>query len=354
MNKEKTVFIIGIDGFIGSNLLQELLSRGGYIVKGLDFNDNRVCCFNGHKNFHFVKGDIYENLKLIEQMIQESDVVLPLAAIAQPKLYILDPINVFKLDFEANLEIIKMVVKHKKYLVFPSTSEVYGKVSSEYFNEDNTDLVVGPINQQRWIYSSIKQLLDRVIHAYGVKNGLRYCCFRPFNWIGPGLDCMRDAMEGNSRVVSSFFGRLLMKKPILIVGDGSQCRCFTDVKDGVDCLVSIIDNEVTCNGHIFNIGNPDNFMSIYNLAIKCIDIFKKHADIPHDLKKHAIYEFVSQMEYYGKGYEDITHRRPSIKKAETVLDWKPIVKLEDSLASTLSYLYSDYKQNGCSISTNAL
>src|SRR5438132_1471144 len=84
----------------------------------------------------------------------------------------------------AVLKLVRYCVKYNKRVIFPSTSEVYGMCQDQYFDEDTSNLVVGPINKQRWIYSVSKQLLDRVIWAYGAK-GLNFTLFRPFNWMGP-------------------------------------------------------------------------------------------------------------------------------------------------------------------------
>ncbi|MDP1171573.1 NAD-dependent epimerase/dehydratase family protein, partial [Klebsiella pneumoniae] len=84
---------------------------------------------------------------------------------------------------------------------FPSTSEVYGMCQDQYFDEDTSNLVVGPVNKQRWIYSVSKQLLDRVIWAYGDK-GLKFTLFRPFNWMGPRLDRLDSARIGSSRAIT--------------------------------------------------------------------------------------------------------------------------------------------------------
>lgn len=90
-------------------------------------------------------------------------------AIATPIEYTRNPLRVFELDFEENLRIIRYCVKYRKRIIFPSTSEVYGMCSDKYFDEDHSNLIVGPVNKPRWIYSVSKQLLDRVIRAYGEK-----------------------------------------------------------------------------------------------------------------------------------------------------------------------------------------
>ena len=119
---------------------------------------------------------------------KKCDVVLPLVAIATPASYTREPLRVFELDFEANLDIVRKCVRYGKRVLFPSTSEVYGMSSDASFDEENSNLVLGPIHKQRWIYSCSKQLLDRVIYAYGQQQGLHFTLFRPFNWIGPKLD----------------------------------------------------------------------------------------------------------------------------------------------------------------------
>jgi nucleoside-diphosphate-sugar epimerase len=155
-----------------------------------------------HPRFHFFKGDMFSHMKWIEDHIQKCDVVLPLVAIANPTLYVKDPLRVFKLDFEANLDVVKLCVKHKKRIIFPSTSEVYGMCPDKEFNEETSNLVLGPIHKQRWIYSCSKQLLDRVIYAHGVHDNLDYTLFRPFNWVGPKLDNIFSYFEAEKIIYS--------------------------------------------------------------------------------------------------------------------------------------------------------
>src|SRR5262249_12290835 len=154
-----------------------------------------------HPRFRYLEGDISINKEWIEYHVKKSDVVLPLVAIATPAAYVERPLEVFKLDFEENLQIVKKCVQYKKRLIFPSTSEVYGMCPDGEFDEEVSPLVYGPIHKQRWIYSCSKQLLDRVIYAYGQSEKLRFTLFRPFNWIGPNLDNIDAPKEGSSRVL---------------------------------------------------------------------------------------------------------------------------------------------------------
>ncbi len=90
------------------------------------------------------------------------------------------------------------------------------------FDEDTSNLVVGPINKQRWIYSVSKQLLDRVIWAYGDKSGLRFTLFRPFNWMGPRLDNLNAARIGSSRAITQLILNLVEGSPIKLIEGGKQ------------------------------------------------------------------------------------------------------------------------------------
>ena len=141
--------------------------------------------------------------------MKKCDAILPLVAIANPAQYVKDPLRVFELDFEANLEIVRQCVKYRKRMIFPSTSEVYGMCPDAELNEETSPLVYGPIDKQRWIYACSKQLLDRVIYAYGVRDGVDYTLFRPFNWIGPKLDNVFEPKEGSSRFFTQFISNVI-------------------------------------------------------------------------------------------------------------------------------------------------
>jgi UDP-4-amino-4-deoxy-L-arabinose formyltransferase/UDP-glucuronic acid dehydrogenase (UDP-4-keto-hexauronic acid decarboxylating) len=270
--------------------------------------------------------------------VKKCDVVLPLVAIATPAVYVKDPLKVFGLDFEENLKIVRQCVKYGKRLIFPSTSEVYGMCPDEEFDEDKSRLVVGPINKQRWIYSVSKQLLDRVIWAYGFQQGLRFTLFRPFNWIGPKLDdlTVEPEKEGSSRVVTQFISNLIHGEPIRLVDGGEQKRCFTYVDDGIDGLMKIIENKNdVCNGQIFNIGNPRNEATVRDLAHKLRDVFVRFPGNADKIVPDIVE--VSSGEFYGKGYQDIDRRVPSIEKARNILGWEPTVDLDTALRKTLEY-----------------
>ena len=243
----------------------------------------------------------------------------------------------FELDFEANIEIARKCVKYQKRLIFPSTSEVYGMSPEDVLDEATSNMVYGPIDKQRWIYAASKQLLDRVIYAYGVRDNLDYTLFRPFNWIGPKLDNVMEPKEGSSRLFTQFISNVIFRKPIQLVDGGSQSRSFTFIEDGVDCLLRIIENkDGAASRRIFNIGNPANNVSVADLAKIIIEAFKEYPDYL-DHAENAQVVTVSSMEYFGKYYQDIHTRVPSIAAAKEALGWEPKVDLRTAIRLTLDY-----------------
>ena len=336
----KKVLILGVNGFIGHHLTKRILETTDWDVFGMDMFADRVGEFSNNPRFHFFEGDITINQEWIEYHVKKCDVVLPLVAIATPATYVQSPLSVFQLDFEANLPIIKWCVKYKKHVVFPSTSEVYGMCKDSEFDPENSELVYGPINKPRWIYACSKQLLDRVIAAYGQQEGLKYTLFRPFNWIGGGLDSIHTTKEGSSRVITQFFGHIVRGETIKLVDGGQQKRTFTYIDDGIRALMKIIENKNdVASGQIYNIGNPKNNYSVRELAAMMLELAKKYPEYADGLAKVNVVETTSG-EYYGKGYQDVQNRVPKIENTQRDLDWTPGVNMTDALKGIFDYYRS--------------
>lgn len=341
-SRKTHVLILGVNGFIGNALTERLLEDGGYEVHGMDQSDAAIERFRDNSYFHFHEGDISIHREWIEYHVNKCDVILPLVAIATPIEYIRNPLRVFELDFEENLRIVRYCVKYGKRLVFPSTSEVYGMCDDPMFDEDESHLILGPINKQRWIYSCSKQLLDRVIWAYGKSEGLKFTLFRPFNWTGPRLDSLESARIGSSRVITQFILNLVEGTPIQLVDGGKQKRCFTDIADGVEGLFRIIENkDGICDGAIINIGNPNNEASIRQLAEALLEQFEAHP-LRGRFPPFAGMHIIESRQYYGEGYEDVQHRQPNIENARRLLGWVPTVPMADLITTTLDFFLREY------------
>ncbi|MDE2024168.1 MAG: bifunctional UDP-4-keto-pentose/UDP-xylose synthase [Gammaproteobacteria bacterium] len=337
----KKILILGVSGFIGSNLSRRILETTDWEVHGMDMFTSKVEDLIGRKRFNFFEGDITINKEWVEYHVRKCDVVLPLVAVATPAVYVQDPLRVFELDFEANLPIVRYCVKYKKRVLFPSTSEVYGMCRDPGFDPYSSELILGPIPMQRWIYSCSKQLMDRVIWAYGSKQGLDFTLFRPFNWIGPGLDSIYTPKEGSSRVVTQFLGQIVRGENIKLVDGGARKRAYTYIDDGVDALMRIIENKNgVAKGRIYNIGNPVNSYSVKELADMMLEIA---AQIPEyrDSARQVKLLNVKADDYYGKGYQDVENRVPNVDHTRKELGWEPKVDMQTALRKIFEFYRGD-------------
>ncbi|NKF51825.1 bifunctional UDP-4-amino-4-deoxy-L-arabinose formyltransferase/UDP-glucuronic acid oxidase ArnA [Shewanella sp. WXL01] len=335
--RRQKVLIMGANGFIGNHLTKRLLDDGKYEIYAMDMSSNQIEQHLEHPDFHFVEGDITIHNEWIEYHIKKCDIVLPLVAIATPIEYTRNPLKVFELDFEENLKIVRACVKYNKRIIFPSTSEVYGMCTDEQFDEDTSPLITGPINRQRWIYSTSKQLLDRVIWAYGKKDNLKFTLFRPFNWMGPRLDSLNSARVGSSRAITQLILNLVEGTPIKLIDGGEQKRCFTDISEAIEALFRIIENKDNlCDSQIINIGKPDNEASIKVMAETLVEKFDKHP-LRDQFPPFAGYNLVESHTFYGDGYQDVQHRRPSIANAKKLLNWEPKIMMDQTIEDTLDF-----------------
>jgi nucleoside-diphosphate-sugar epimerase len=332
------VLILGANGFIGSHLSETILAKKDWQIYAMDLAQDKIASCLDNPRFHFKTGDITKETNWIREHIQKCDVILPLVAVATPALYVQDPLRVFELDFEANLTIVRLCAEYKKRIIFPSTSEVYGMCPDPEFDEESSHLVTGPINKERWIYSTSKQLMDRVIYAYGKHKDLDFTLFRPFNWYGPRLDNVFNPAPGGSRVLSQFIGNVIRGEEITLVNGGAQQRCMTYIADGIEALMRIIENKDNiAHKQIFNIGNPTENISIRQLAEMLVhdisNFYPKYSDKAKSVKlvdKDA-------KAYYGAGYQDVSLRVPAIRQAKEKLGWAPTTSMQDGLRKTLDF-----------------
>ena len=344
------VLLLGVGGFIGSHLVDRLLHDPDYEVEGLDLTDAKLEEVLLLPRFKFVQGDIRHEHATMCRMIDRADVVVDLIAHATPSLYVARPLEVFELNFMENLYIAQACVERGKRLVQFSSCEVYGKtlaavapdhlvapddVRHALFSEDTTDFILGPVNKHRWIYSCAKQLLERVIHAYGLREGLNWSVVRPFNFIGPRIDYLTTAQEGNPRVFSHFMTALLEGTQMKLVDGGRHKRCYTYIDDAVDCIERIIANpDGVCDRQIFNVGTPYNELSIRGLAERMRELYATKFMKPGQRLPDIV--DVDSREFYGAGYEDSDRRIPDITKARTLLGWEPRYNLDQTIERSMA------------------
>jgi nucleoside-diphosphate-sugar epimerase len=173
--------------------------------------------------------------------------------------------------------------------------------------------------------------MDRVIHAYGQQEGLDYTLFRPFNWIGAGLDSINTAKEGSSRVITQFLGHIVRGETIKLVDGGTQKRAFTYIDDGIAALMKIIENrDGVATSKIYNIGNPANNYSVRELATMMLELAREYPEYRESAAAVRIVDTTADA-YYGAGYQDVQNRVPKIDNTRTELHWAPTVGMQDAL-----------------------
>ena len=351
------ILSLGAGGFIGAHLTERLLADG-YRVTAVDTHTDKVRELLDHPLLTFLEKDIREPGFDLDALVRDADLVIDLIAHANPGIYVTQPLDVFQLNFNENMRIAEACVAHDKRLIQYSSCEVYGKTLAAVapdklidpedpahatFSEDTTDLIMGPVGKHRWIYASAKQLLERVLHAYGLEGRLNYTIIRPFNFIGPKIDYLPGDTDGIPRVFSFFMEALVNGTPMKLVDGGSHRRCYTYIDDAIDCTARIVQNpDGACDRQIFNIGSTENEVSIRDLAHLMRDLYAEKFKTDR-LPLSDIID-VSAEEFYGEGYEDSDRRIPDNRKARELLGWQPTWKMRELLEKTMHYYLSEYPE----------
>lgn len=346
------LLILGCGGFIGSHLIERLIRSGGYEITGFDLSEYKIREHLSHFSFH--KRDIYEDLGELERAISSSDTVIFLASICNPSLYVREPAETIRSNFTRPSRIAELCAAHDKWLISISTCEVYGKTISSYVgdeyaderlylqNEETTPSVLGPITATRWSYAAAKQLLDRYIHALGA-DGLRYTIIRPYNFFGARMDYIPDSWNsGVPRVLACFMEALFTGSAIRLVDGGKSYRTITYIDDAIDAMVRILERPENSRSQLFNIANPENEITVEELAQRMRSIYANLTGNPafHD---HPI-ESIGHEEFYGSGYEDCDRRVPDISKAVNLLGWQPRYGLDETLERAVRF-FMDFEKS---------
>ncbi len=312
--------ITGGAGFIGSHLAERLLEQGDRVVL-LDnlstgsMENIRHLKGSEHLEYHL---DGIENRQLLAELVDDADAIIHLAAAVGVKLIVESPVRTIETNVNGTQMILEAASKKKKLVLIASTSEVYGKNTNVPFHED-ADLVLGPTTKGRWSYAASKALDEFLALSYWKEKNQPVIVVRFFNTVGP-RQTGRYGM-----VLPNFVKRALDSGPIEVYGDGTQSRCFCDVRDTVEALLRLLPLEDAI-GEVINIGNTEE-VSIENLA----KLVKQRTGSVSPIQ-HVPYD-----QAYEPGFEDMMRRVPCIDKLHRLTGFRPQTSLAEIIDRVASY-----------------
>jgi UDP-glucose 4-epimerase len=300
------VFITGGAGFIGSHLTDRLIEGDHSVVIIDDTSTGRLENLNQYKNnsnFEYVNGSVLDQ-GLLESSVKEVDYIFHLAAAVGVFNIVNHPLASLVTNIRGTENILEAALLRNTPVFLSSSSEVYGKNSSDSLKESD-DRILGSPTTLRWSYSEAKAIDETLAFAYWTEKKLPTRIVRFFNTVGP------RQVGAYGMVIPRFVSMALKNEPITIYGNGEQTRCFGHVYDVIDAVISVAFSDNTI-GKVINIGN--NFeISMNDLAKKIIEETGSKSEI----------KYVPYSEAYGDGFEDMERRVPNIDLIKSLTGWHP-------------------------------
>lgn len=314
------LLVTGGAGFIGSHFLELALARGHNVVALDDLSTGSLENLSHSledERLRFVEGSACD-AALVGRLVDESDVVIHLAAAVGVKLIIDRPVDTIRTNVIATETVLEAAARRRVTTLLASTSEVYGKGATLPFRED-MDLVLGPTTHSRWSYACSKALDEWLTLAYNSERGLPVVVARLFNTVGP-RQTGRYGM-----VLPTFARQAVAGEPITVHGSGEQTRAFAHVRDVVEALLALALSE-RAHGQVVNVGT-DEEISILSLAERVRAAAGSASPIvrvPYD-------------EAYAEGFEDMARRVPDLTRLEELLGFRPRTSLQTILTDVVAF-----------------
>ena len=302
--------ITGGAGFIGSHLAEALVAREDQVsvLDNLSTGD-RSNLDSLKEQIQWKQGSVLDPL-LVDEMVEDCDVVVHLAAAVGVRLIVEKPLRSFITNIKGTENVLEAAHRYRRKVLIASTSEVYGKSLGDPFKEDD-DRLIGSNMISRWGYSTSKSVDEVLAFAYHRERDLPMVIARFFNTVGP------RQTGAYGMVLPTFVSQALAGKPLTVYGDGEQSRCFCHVEDVVRALLGLLD-EAAAEGDVFNVGSTEE-VTILDLAQRVIDLAGSSSStelIPYDRA-------------YEEGFEDMRRRVPDISKINVAIGWSPERNLDD-------------------------
>ena len=313
--------ITGGAGFIGSHLADRLLARGDQVVLLDDLSTGRLSNIehvNGRSDVEFVLGSVLDS-DLVDQVVSQVDVVFHLAAAVGVNLIVERPLESLMTNIRGTETVVESAHKYRRRILVMSTSEIYGKNTSDSLSEDD-DRILGSPLKSRWSYSEAKAIDEILAYTYWREKGLKAVIIRLFNTVGP------RQTGSYGMVVPRFVGQALRNQPITIFGDGTQTRCFCHVSDAVGGLIALSEH-AEAFGKVFNLGAVGE-ISIRDLARRIVELSGSNSEL----------KYVPYSSAYEEGFEDMERRVPNIDRAKRLVGFEPSIGLDEIIHSVIDDL----------------
>lgn len=305
------ILVTGGAGFIGSHLSEVLLEDGHHVIALDNISTgsyDNIEHLMEHRNFEFVLGSIL-NADLVDHLASRADMIFHLAAAVGVNLIVEKPLESLATNIRGSEIVFEKAHKYGTRILVTSTSEIYGKNTSDRLSEED-DRILGSPLKSRWSYSEAKAIDEILAYTYWKEKGLETVIVRLFNTVGP-------RQTGHyGMVIPRFVNQAVRGEPVTVYGDGRQTRCFCFVGDVVRALIDLADHP-DAYGKVFNIGGQEE-ISIGDLAQRIIDIAGSRSKL-----KYLTYE-----EAYEEGFEDMQRRVPDVNRARNLIGFEPTVPLD--------------------------
>ena len=312
--------ITGGGGFIGSHLADALLARGDEVLVLDDFSTGRtenVEHVVEAGGFELVKGSILD-ADLVDECVERVDSVCHLASAVGVQLVVRDPLHSLITNMRGNDQVISTVARHRKRLLFTSTSEVYGKNGGGALSE-GADRVLGSPFKSRWSYASTKALGEALAHAYFTDQGTPIVVVRLFNTVGP------RQTGAYGMVLPRLVAQALRQEDLTVYGDGTQTRCFVHVADTVRALIQLLDEDAAI-GNVYNVGSSE--------PVAIIDLARRVLERTGSQSRVAL---IPYEQAYERGFEELGRRVPDTNALFELTGWTPTRTLDETIDDVVAY-----------------
>lgn len=316
--------VTGGAGFIGSHLVETLAARGDQvlILDDLSTGDRRnVEHLLASPNVELVEGSILDG-SLVDGCVKSVDACFHLASAVGVQLVVSRPLDTLLCNVRGTDIVISAAVRHRRRMLFTSTSEIYGKNSMGALDEQS-DRILGSPFKARWGYSTAKAFGEALAHGYARESGAEIVVARLFNTVGP------RQKGAYGMVLPRFVQQALAGEDLTVYGTGTQSRCFVHVADTVHALTLLIDADKAL-GDVFNVGSSHE-LPIIELAATVIERTKSRSRV----------QLIPYESAYGEGFEELGRRKPDTTRLERLTGWKTSRTLEETIDDVIAYVKSE-------------